>query len=440
MSTSLATIDQRLQESLNDRISVVCTTAIAANTSIVSTNLLPFDGGNNDTFNTWWVYITDYANAGVERQIADYATTTGTITVRGGNLASDGASLATIEVTRTRRTNRVNAINRAIEEVYPVLHKGVDDRSLIVGNWLPNSHFDYWAVSTNPLFYSLTTATAIADTTSGEYWSAGSSAKVTASSGNGYLEINSSAWPKLLDLADSTVRFYCRAKPQTANDAVIEIYTRKADGTEQTITSSASNPASRWTQLSLEDKKINAGIEYISIRFKVTTSGQYVIFDEARLESSRGVNDYWLPQSLQRGTLQQTFLQTGGFSAYIVDDVQTPYWRPEQSWTVTDDGSYRYLRLPDQTHTTARRIRLVGTSPLVTTALSAATDTIPLDASGQLDMLVAYAKYRLYQIEGQPVSTQSRQSIQETKAEAYGEYQMLKNLHRMGSPSAVIKV
>src|SRR3989304_4489098 len=121
MSTSLATIDQRLQESLNDRISVVCTTAIAANTSIVSTNLLPFDGGNNDTFNTWWVYITDYANAGVERQIADYATTTGTITVRGGNLASDGANLATIEVTRTRRTTRVNAINRAIEEVYPVL-------------------------------------------------------------------------------------------------------------------------------------------------------------------------------------------------------------------------------------------------------------------------------------------------------------------------------
>lgn len=426
MTTALSTIDQRLQEALGDRISVAVTTAIAANTSLISTNLRQFDGGNDDTFNDWWVYITDKANATVERQIGDYATATGTITVRGANLTTDGADLATVEVTRYRRTDRINAINRGIEEVGKSIIREVDDISLVSGNFLPNGHFNRWAVTTVPLLYSLSSVTAVEDTTAGEYWHEGKAAKVTASAGNGYLHISSDTYPRLLDLAGKTVDFTCMVKPQTANDAAIVIYTREADGTEQTLTSTTTNPAARWTQAQLLNQAINQDIEYISIRFKVATNGQYVIFDDAILTANGVLNEYWLPHDLQVGTLKQVQVQisrtgrdTSSALARPSDDLHGQDWRYVWGWDVINDGTYNYLRIPYGSN--GYRLRLRGTAPLSGT-LTAATDTIPLDASGALDALIAYARYWLLDKASMNLSSTDTNRIKADAAMAYQEY------------------
>src|SRR3990167_11322313 len=105
MTTALSTLMQRLSEPIGDWLRVAVTTNIAANTSIISTNLRPFDGGQDDYFNDWWVYIEDKNNTTVERQISDYATSSGTITVRGANLSAD-TEAATIQVHRHRRTDK----------------------------------------------------------------------------------------------------------------------------------------------------------------------------------------------------------------------------------------------------------------------------------------------------------------------------------------------
>ena len=120
MSTTLATLRQRLLEGIGDYISVIVTTAIGAGVSVISTNLKEYDGGSDDYFNGWYCYITDKANAGIERQVSDYATATGTLTVRGANLTDDVANLATVWVCRHSVLQIIDkAINRSIDEIYP---------------------------------------------------------------------------------------------------------------------------------------------------------------------------------------------------------------------------------------------------------------------------------------------------------------------------------
>ena len=429
MTTTLANVDQRVQEGLSDRISVAVTTAITTNTSIISTNLRQFDGNDNDYFNEWWVYITDFANAGVERRIADYVTSSGTITVYGANLASDGANLATIEVTKYRRTDRVNAINRAIEEIGKKISRVVDDTTLITGNWLPNASFERWAVSTNPLFYALSNSTSVADTTADEYWNATKATKVTASAANGYIHIASDTYRRLLDLAGKTVDFTCIVKPQVADDATIEIYTLKADGTAQTLTSTTTCPAGKWTRLELLDQTINEDIQYISVRFKVVTNAKYVIFDDACLTSNGRLISYWLPYDFQVGSLAQVHVQGWSTGREVssshhlpADDILGQAWSLLWEWSVVNDGTYNYLNIPNLP--VGYRLRLMGTAPL-SGALSAATDTIPIDAGGQLDALVAYARYWLLDKMAIPMGNRDSGRVKMEAAEAFAEYQRL---------------
>ena len=242
-TTTLETIEQRLSEQTGDYLQVICTTAIAAGVSVISTHLTSYDGGRDDYFIDWWVYITDKANATVQRQVSDYATATGTLTVRGANLTNDVANLATIRLHRYNRDLYVNAINDAIRETFPVFHKSHDIMELVTGNILPNSHFRDWTATTAPDKYSMQDAniTAVASTTAGTTWGGSKSMKATTGAGGAgkYVYISSNTYPRLLDLMGQTVSFYCWAQPDDADDATIEIYTIKADGTTtQTLTSS----------------------------------------------------------------------------------------------------------------------------------------------------------------------------------------------------------
>lgn len=437
-TTTLDTLEQRLAEQIGDWIEVVVTTAIAANNSIISTNLQSLDGGRDDYFIDFFCYITDKANAGVLRQVSDYATATGTLTIRGAALLTDGANLATVRLHRYNRDLYVNAINDAIRETFPTFHKLLDISELVTGNYLPNSHFRDWAVSTAPDKYSMQDAniTATASTTAGTYRGGGKSMKaLTGAGGAGkYVYISSDSYPRLLDLMGKTVSFYCWAQPEVADDASIQIYTVKADGTAQTLTSTTANPVTEFTLLKLEDQALNDDLVEIQFRFKIATASKYVYFDHARVISG-DVTEYLLPTDIQTGHLSTVEIQTSGYSDLTCDDILPTNWEKIYDWIRISDGTDEYLRL-GLLPSNSRLIRLVGYAPLST--VSAFTSTIEI--SGELiNRFIAYAKYKLYQaIEG-PVASADIGRYETQSAKAYGEYMRLGHLRQV-APKHTLKL
>ncbi len=440
-TTALSVLEQRLSEATSDWIEVICTTAIAANNSIISTNLTSYDGGSNAFRVDGWVYITDKSNAGVQRQISAYTSSTGTQTVRGAVLTAEAAgtaSYATVRVHRYDRNKYVNAINDASRELYGLglFWKDLDVMELVTGNILPNSHFRDWAVTTAPDKYSMQdaniTATAQTTWTAGGYRGGAKSMKVaTGASGAGkYVYISSDNYPRLLDLMGKTVSFYCWALPEAANDASIEIYTKKADGTTtQTLTSTTTCPAGEFTLLKLENQTLNDDLVEIQIRFKVATASEYVCFDNARLIGG-DVNEYLLPTDFANGAVSNIDIQVGGHSEYLCDDLHPKYWTPVHDYDIISDGTDKYLRL-GQNGSSNRLIRLRGKAPLST--VSAFTDTIEIDGA-YLNPFIAYAKYKLFQAIESPVSSQDIGRYESQSAKAYGEFMRLSNIRMPQSP------
>ena len=439
MTTAVSVLEERLSEAIGDFLEVTVTTAINADNLIVSTSLTSYDGGRDDYFIDWWVYITDKANAGVLRQVSDYATATGTLTVRGAVLGDDSTNLATIRLHRYNRDLFINAFNDAAREVFPTLHQQFDIIELVTGNILPNSHFRDWAAATAPDKYAMQDAniTATASTTAGTYRGGGKSMKALAgASGAGkYVLISSDTYPQLLDLMGKTVSFYCWALPEAANDAFIEIYTLQADTTVQTLTSTTSNPIGEFTLLKLEDQTLNDDLVLIEFRFKVTTASKYVYYDHARVV---GVDqkEYLLPTDIKNGRLASVQVQTSGYSDRVCDDLRPTNWDTIYDWDIVDDGTNKFLRF-GQSQLQERLIRLRGYAPLST--VSAYTDTIEIDGE-KLNLFIAYAKYKLYQaIEG-PVAASDIGRYELQSAKSYGEYQRLLPSLRMTVPKTTMRI
>ena len=437
-TTALSVLETRLGQAIGDDLEVVVTTAIAANNSIISTNLTSYDGGRDDYFIDWWVYITDKANITVLRQVSDYATATGTLTVRGTALLTDGANLATIRIHRYNRDLYVNAVNDAVRETFPIFHKPIDIIELVLGNILPNAHFRDWAASTAPDKYSMQDAniTATAITTAGTYRGGAKAMKaLTGASGAGkYVYISSDTYPRLLDLMGHQVSFYCWALPEVADDASIQIYTVKADGTAQTLTSTTANPITEFTLLKLEDQTLNDDLVEIQFRFKITTASKYVYFDNARV-IGRNQTEYLLPTDLVNGTLSSVEIQAEGRSDFWADDLQPRAWEEVHDWEILDNGTDKFLKI-GLLYNDHRLIRLRGYTPLST--VSAFTDTIEIDGR-LLNRFLAYAKYKLFQSIEVPIASQDVGRYELQSAKAYGEFLRLSNL-KMGIPKLQLRI
>lgn len=435
---TLATIDQRLMEAMGDYLEFTVTTAIAASTSVISTTLKQFDYSTDDFFNNWWLYITDKANAGVERRISDYTSSTGTLTVYGANLTSDVANLATCQLSRYRRTDRVKAINDSLREIYPNLHKRVDNRILITNNYLPNGHFEDQSTSGTPDKWAFTNATGTAETTIIRGGS--KSVKVAATAADGYMKLTTANYPRLLDLSGQTVSIRIWVYPEVADDAFITIYTSDKDGTTQTLNSTTTCIAGKYTLISLEDQVLNDDLVDCEIRLRVHTNAKYVYFDDARLISAN-TQEYLIPEELNDGIIQQVHIQTGGYYKSSLDDVAScdslfgQYWDECFDWRIVNDGTNKWLRL-DSLQFSEKRIRLIGTAPL--SALSAATDTITIDQE-KIPMLIAYAEYNYYKRHEGIVASEDVARYEKASGKAFAEYMRLSN-KRMAMPSKTMRL
>ena len=410
MATStLLQTERLLNQLIGDDIRVDVTTDIAASKLIVSTNLNEHDFSENGYFDNWWVKIETFSNAGVIRRLGStsYVTSSGTAAVYGANLAADSTGdKATVMISRFNPNNRKLAINRAMREIYPALYVPLENRSLITGNYLPDGHLDDWTSATALTHWSTTNATLARTSTSGLKRGGEFSAKVTASADSGYISVSSNDFPRLLDVQGGTVNFKGFANPQTADDAILQIYTLQADSTEQILSSDTSAPAGNWSKIELEAQFIENDLDEIQFRAVVGTSGQFVYWDDLYVNGRR-ISELLLPNEFQDGDLYQTFIQVTGNSSNVLE----PYndLRPEfPIWTQFDelnDGSFKYLQLPSPTER-SRRIRLIGTRPY--TDFSADSDTITVDHAKRLDLIVYYAAALLYEMEAGTVSTNDR--------------------------------
>lgn len=431
-TATLATLRDRLSIIIGDYIHSTVTTALAASKVIVDTGLAAYTSRDNH-FNRWWALITSQNNDGENRKVSDYGSSATTLTVLGANFTSDGANLATYELHVYDPTNKKRAINNAARELYPLLFKRIEwDDTLVYGNHLPNPHFEDFATADTPDYWTASTVTDAEENTT--ILGGTSSLAVTRAGSDGYVYCSEVEWPRLLNLADNEVDFYCWVKTSVASQAYIEIVTTQADGTTQTLTSDAHSGGGEWERLELEDQPLNAKLATIQFRLKVLNTDGTVYFDKARATGPTAY-EYLLPLNFQEGRLIQVLYQTTGNSNSpldIVDDVFTSRSQVKEiyDWTVFEQEGIRYLR----THISLgdRKLILVGYVPLED-SLSDDDDTMTID-DPHTNLLVAYAAYKLFELELNRPGSEPAETLLQRSAYWLGQSEFLKRRLKMIQP------
>jgi hypothetical protein len=429
---TLSTLIQKLSESCGDYLAVATTTNITTNNSIVSTTLNQYDYGEDDHFNNWWVYLNTTANPSVERRISNYTTATGTLAIAGAALAAESGSVD-VYIFQYPRVHYKQAIIEACNEIYPALHKTIDNQTLVTGNILPDGHFEEWDSASSLTYYSALSGTLAQTSTAGLTRGGTYSAKYTAGAANDYFYIDSDSYPRLLELQDKTVDLFVPAYPEDANDAYIQIATVSTNSSTQTLTSTTPCAAAMFTQLKLESQKLNDNLEYISIRFGVTTNGKYAYFDDAFL-CGMPLAQYLLPTEFNGGYVSQTIIQTTGNSDEWFYDINPFMVRSGELIPHGVISNNSWLLIDAQP--VERRLRLRGFAPLET--LSDDTDTITLE-NGKVPLLIALARMLFWEREAPPVSEDDKAKFNTEYSRAARRYYELKSTHQMARPIETLK-
>lgn len=448
-TTTLLALEQLLSQAIGDYLSFEAAGLSTKSTAwIYASTLANRSDGIADYFNTYWLYFTEGNNSGKLRKVKDYlststgAGTTGpTVKLYGRPLTSStGSASFTCSLHKFNRDNKILAIKRAIDQIYPNLYVPVEDDTLITGNMLPDAHFEWWTSTSAMKFYSTSNATLTQTSTAGLTWGGKYSMKVAASAADGYAYISSKTYPRLLDLMGKTVHLYCMAYPEAANDAFLTIYTVSNDGTTtQTLNSTTTTAATYWTELKLEDQTLDDDLVEIQIRFRTHTNAKYVIFDNAMLQ---GVNlfEYLLPEQFQvDGNVDKVRIQQSGYTDQIVYDMKPIEWGTKLGFsTFTEDvvgTNYKFIRLMDYP-SAQHRLKLEGIKKLETPASD--SGTITLDGI-RLNLLIAYAAHLLYEMEKGAVTVDDRGSYERESAYWLAKYRTLLPSAMMMRPSGTVK-
>ncbi len=267
--------------------------------------------------------------------------------------------------------------------------------------------------------------------------------KVLTTAANGYAYFSSINFPRLLDFMGKSVTFKAWCRPEVVNEGFLEIYTLKADGTTaQTLTSTTTCPAGKFTLLELENQSINNDIVLIELRFKVAGNGKYAYFDDSFAISDHQY-EYILPSVFQTGTVKQVHIQQTGYSNDPCYDLLPINWGPLEEFEVMQNGDYnasgsppiyslfRLKNLPPNFY----RMRLIGMSPLE--SLTADTSTIYLDGE-KLNLIVAKVVSLLYKLIQGPVASEDKGRFATEIAYWEREVARLKGSHGMMMPAGTL--
>ena len=440
MTTTLLALEKKLSEAIGDDLEFTVSTNIttASTAILIATTLANHDDGSTGIFDDWWVSITDKANAGIMRKVEDYLTSATKLQLRGGALTCD-SSAATCRLHRYNRNDKIWAIRKALEELYPTIYEPIDDMTLVTGNILPNGHFEWNPTTASFKWISGTSITFDQTTSTGNYRGpmGTRSMKVTATTDSVWAEYDSNTYPRLLDLQGRSVNFYCWVNPSAVDEGWIQIQTLTADGTSQILPSTWASTdvyASYWNQLKLESQTLSTDLQRVKIRFRVDQSSGYAYFDDA-IVCGKYLHDYMLPQDFQssgnRAHLSQVYVQTKGYSNPICYDIQPIYW-DRQEFRITDMDGYKWLHLKDL-NTNYRRIRLIGHKPV---KFSSTADAGTINLEGErLNLVIARAVQLFYRRIGQPLSSDDVARYKDNVAMWEREERKLKPSMMMTPPS-----
>ncbi|MBM3944616.1 MAG: hypothetical protein FJ317_03890 [SAR202 cluster bacterium] len=359
MPTSRTTLRQRLGEAIEDHQAL--TAGGGSTTTIVDTSLKDLSGGDDDFCAGWYILVTSGDAGGDVRRITSYADSTQTITV---NSAFSGGGVAdgdTYELHVINPADKHNALNRALEELFPFVYLPVRDTSVVLDNVLSNAGFDMFSGGAFT-GWSAVGGPTITQDTSRVFHGAGA-AKLVAGGSAG--QLTQTPVINVREVTGRPVRFWCWAYATVAGKARIRL---DWDGSSF-ANSSYHSGVGQWELL-----KVEATIPGTATQVKAiveAAAGATAYFDAARLWTGP-LQKYALPSSIQR-----------------LHGVRMQHLEERES----DDATYLPLGGYDcLAPVSGRRLLLEGTGLLTRPA----TDNDTTEISGvQVDLVVARALHWL---------------------------------------------
>jgi len=149
--------------------------------------------------------------------------------------------------------------------------------------------------------------------------------------------------------------------------------------------------------------------------------------DRASITCNSSLFEYALPTWAAQGVVRQVLTNT---SAYTADEDE---WDRVWNWSIVNAGAS--IRLP-ALWSTGTKVRLKGITPLET--IAGPSNAVNIDGR-QVDLLVTYAKYKLYQTMDDPVASEDTNRYKLASEEAYREYIRLLPSLGMHPPATTLK-
>ena len=351
MSVTLETLRQRTSDRADEYETFTTSSAgNVAGTTLVSTDLQALTL-SDDTYIGQWVLVTSGTCDGQERLISAFTQSGGTVTVDTAFTAQIATSV-TGEIHRIQPSKKTRYINQAMQNAYPFFVERWDDKTLVGGNFLPNSDFEDWAQATYPDYWTNVGAgcTVTEETGVANVWHGDSSIKIVRTISNGAaISIDHEDWPSLLDLEGLTVSFYCYAKTSTPSAVRLQIHSADAAGNTTTDESDYHTGGGGFEKLELEDITIRDDAVTVSVRLNIETATT-VYFDKAVL-FGREPYEYLLPTGLE--------FVTAAYSG--TDWYDRGYYADEKllGWSTYNKAGISYIKF-DARPLSERKIRLVG--------------------------------------------------------------------------------
>ena len=216
-----ATLRQRLSEAMGDyQLLTTTSDGNSAGTSVVDTGLRNLPGGSDDdAFEGWYILATSGSNTGESRRVKNYIANSNTIVTQEAFSGGAVQSLVTYELHQYDPLQKHQAINRAIEELYPFLYLPIRDETIVVDDRLSNSDFETFSSGfTN--WTEVGSPTVTAETT---YVIHGSqSAKVVGDSGSAG-QLTQAPTINIDEITNKTVTFKCWVWCAAADTARIRL-------------------------------------------------------------------------------------------------------------------------------------------------------------------------------------------------------------------------
>ena len=221
-TTTRAVLRQRLQETYFGDYLSLTSSGVGTTATIVDASLANYAEGD-DAFPGWWALITasGHAAIGEERRVkgsGGYASSSTTLTLAEAFGTALGNSAA-YEFSKNRPTDYHNAINRAIEQLHPMLFLPIIDESLVVDNLLSNSLMETYAATVFTGWTEVGSPTTSAETTI--VFHGTNSAKVVASGAAG--QMTQAPTITIENVAGKTVFLKCWVYATAASTARIRL-------------------------------------------------------------------------------------------------------------------------------------------------------------------------------------------------------------------------